>query len=121
MSESFAINRDHRDGVEIVQVVGSLDTVTALPFRTSCLEALSAATMGLVIDISEVDFVASSGIGTFMLINESGRKSGCKVVIIGASEAVLDVLCLMNLDQFLNLQVDLKSALSNLEKEPAAH
>jgi anti-sigma B factor antagonist len=110
MSESMTINSELNDGIAVVRVAGTLDTQTTLSFRSQCLDALSEATEGLIIDISGVNFVASSGLGTFLLVNETGRTAGCPVIIAGASESVMEVLAMMNLDQFLNLQADLESA-----------
>lgn len=112
MSETLILSDETRDGVIVLTAEGALDTVTAVAFRDRCLALLPRAEQGLVLDISAVPFVASSGLGTFLLVSETGRAAGKKVVVAGATRTVRDVLAMMNLVRFLHLQPDVETALA---------
>jgi len=106
---------DASNGIVTVTAVGILDAVTSADFRDECLKSLATADTGLIIDVEGVPFVASSGLGTFLLVTETGKRKQCPVVISGAAAPVREVLAMMNLVPFLNLQPDTAAANSFLK------
>ncbi|HPF35421.1 MAG TPA: STAS domain-containing protein [Candidatus Krumholzibacteria bacterium] len=114
MSDALSLRHDVRDGVTVLTVSGTLDAVTSTAFRERCLALLPDAAGGLVVDIAAVPFVASSGLGTFLLVSEKARTMGRPVVVSGANRNVRDVLAMMNLVRFLKLQPDVESALAEI-------
>jgi len=120
MSDALSMRESRHDGVTVLTVAGTLDAVTAAGFRDRCLALLESAEAGLVVDIAEVPFVASSGLGTFLLVSERARGLGRPVALAGAVRPVRDVLAMMNLERFLNLQPDAETALAALAAQPTA-
>jgi len=114
MSDALSLKHSDRNGVTVLSVSGTLDAVTSAPFRERCLELLDTAEGGLVVDIAQVPFVASSGLGTFLLVSEKARAAARPVVLAGANRNVRDVLAMMNLVRFLKLQPDVESALAEI-------
>jgi anti-sigma B factor antagonist len=55
----------------------------------------------VVVDLSETDFIDSSGLGALVSGLKSARQAGGDLRIAGAGEQVLTVLSLTNLDRIL--------------------
>lgn len=119
MSEMLKLEEERRDGAVVLTVNGSLDATNSAAFRDRCLALLPESGLGLILDVSGVPFVASSGLGTFLLVSETGRKQGRNVVIAGTTTTVREVLAMMNLVRFLDMQPDVSTALAGLLAEAA--
>ncbi|HEY0577674.1 MAG TPA: STAS domain-containing protein [Pseudonocardia sp.] len=70
-----------RPGLRIVQVKGELDILTA-PALLECLrlQLLMAPTM-LVLDLSEVEFLAAAGLSALLVARHTGERLGCDVLL----------------------------------------
>lgn len=79
------------DGVAFVIMRGRLDTVGA---NTIDLEfnAIADARRAIVVDLSEVDFLASLGIRALVLGARAVRNKGGKLVILSPNDGVRSVL-----------------------------
>lgn len=83
-----------------VAVGGVLDLATRAEFMAHTTEALQACRAGtLVLDLSAVSFVDSSGLGGLVAILDQGRAAGTRVVITDPSPRVARLLELTALDQ----------------------
>ena len=83
---------------------GSLDASAAQRLRESTLAASAAGHPRVVADLSDVDFLASTGIGTLLLLTESLKKEGQSFVVCNLSDAVAQVIGLLNLSDFLTIE-----------------
>ena len=104
-----------RNGIPLLKLEGRLDASGAQRLRGICQDLREAGEISVVIDLAEVEFVASSGLGTFLLLTEEFRESGGSVIFAAPSPAVLDVVALLNLDQFLHMEETLDAALGAVE------
>jgi len=55
----------------------------------------------LVIDLSEVVFIDSSGLGVMLRARKMAQREGCKLIFAGLRPAVRNVLHIARLEQFL--------------------
>jgi anti-anti-sigma factor len=67
----------------------------------------------VVIDLSRIDFIDSSGLGALVQLAKSCNDSGAKFLVVGNARVVQTVK-LVRLEQFLHLQPDLQTALGQL-------
>ncbi|MGV8969446.1 MAG: STAS domain-containing protein [Microbacteriaceae bacterium] len=89
------------DGATIVRPNGRLNMVTAGKMKEIVTEAIEAGTTRFIIDLSEVDFMDSSGLGALVSSLKSARQAGGDLRIASATDQVKMVLTLTNLDRVL--------------------
>jgi anti-anti-sigma factor len=100
MAEPFEINIDRtRAAATIVRVRGRIDGRSAPELMKSGLDAHESG-RPLVLNLAEVTFLSSAGIGVLMVLAEKFREDG-GLRLAPVSEPVRAVLGLLNLDQFL--------------------
>lgn len=96
--------------VQIVECSGRLTMVTARSLREAVEEALTAGPPRLVVDLAQVGFVDSSGLGALISALKRARQSGGDLRIAGVTEQVRTVLTLTNLDRVLRPYADVTEA-----------
>ncbi len=101
MMESFEIvGETLADGTRVLRPAGRLDAHNATILMQRC-KAEAPDDGRLVLNLSAVPFIASSGIGALLALMEEMQQRGGGLRVAEASPAVDSVLRLLNLDQFL--------------------
>jgi anti-anti-sigma factor len=67
----------------------------------------------VVVDLSRIDFIDSSGLGALVQLAKQCRESGDEFQVVGNARVVQTVK-LVRLEEFLHLQPDLTTALGHL-------
>jgi anti-sigma B factor antagonist len=93
---------DDEDGVRIVRLVGPLDVSQALALRELLGDEISAAARVLV-DLSEVPLIDSSGIGVMVSAHRRADGAGAAFALAGAGPTVARVFSLTRTDRLLRL------------------
>jgi anti-sigma B factor antagonist len=101
--------------VPILSLEGRLDASGAQRLRELASEIRNEGHANLIVNLAKVEFVASSGFGTFLLLTEEFKENGGRIIFAASSPAVLEVVSLLNLDQFLNIEDSVESALAFVE------
>lgn len=116
MSDDFQITSlPARDGVVLLRISGRVDTKNASEMLQQC----TAARRGghhLIINLSGVAFIASSGIGALLALTEQFREGPGRIRFAALSPSVAAVIQLLNLDQFLSIDANEEQSLLALEK-----
>ncbi len=109
MPQAFAVRVEQLERTVVVTPSGELDLSTE-PVLRSVIEGLGAYD-ALVLDLSELGFVDSTGLS--LAIREHLRASleGFRLVLVHGPEDVQRVFALTGLDSFLPFAPDLRSAL----------
>ena len=103
MADKLKIEVSHGRGRAVVlRVRGRIDGRSAPELMQRGL-AEQAPNRDLILNLSEVDFVSSAGVGAIMVLAETASRQGGSLRLSPASEAVLSVLGILNLDQFLQI------------------
>jgi stage II sporulation protein AA (anti-sigma F factor antagonist) len=89
-------------GVTVLRVQGRLDAHAASTLMEHCNRVREAG-QHLVLNLSGVPFIASSGIGALLALFEEFRQGSQTVRLAEVSPAVESVVRLLNLDQFLEM------------------
>ena len=90
-------------GRGVVQVRGEVDMRTAPGLRDRLLDAAQALSGELLIDLSGVDYIDSSGVGTMVYVKREVERAGGRVVLIGLSPRVRGVFEMTRLDTFFKI------------------
>ncbi len=103
MSEPFEITRAASPGsTEVLRLKGRLDARSTLRLLESC-SSIREAGKHVVLNLSEVTFLSSNGIGTLLALTEEFQDQSLTLRIAAASTAVRHAIELLNLHRFLNL------------------
>lgn len=94
---------DHTDGSARLRVVGVLDVLTTRDLRPKLDELVARRTERLVIDLSELTHLDSSGVGVLISTFKRLRAAGRELVVIGARDQPLAVLKALRLDRLFGL------------------
>ncbi len=114
MPDSFIIEReDPTTRAVILRIKGTLDAKNSPVLTRACAQVAEEG-RHLVLCLSEVDFIASSGVGALLAIAEDFQESKLEVRFAQLSTAVSSVIELLNLDQFLKIIPTPDEALTDL-------
>lgn len=112
MSELFEVSWK-TDGVPVpvLELRGRLDAAGAKKMHETALDSLkNRGNLNLVVDLAGVEFVASTGLATFLLMTEEYFEAEGKIVFVNATPTVMQVISLLNIDQFLKLETSEEDA-----------
>lgn len=98
------------EGRSLLKVSGRLDVRSAAMLSEACAHALRPGHV-LVLNLQQVDFLSSSGIGALLALNEDVRGAGATLRLSSLSPVVRTAIELLNLDQHLELRADDDDAL----------
>ncbi|MEU5274816.1 STAS domain-containing protein [Streptomyces asoensis] len=98
-------------GVRVVSVRGEIDHDGKDVLRQALLSADGAAPARLVVDLSGVSFMDSSGINVFVAAHQAATGTEGWVRIAGAQESVLRILELVGVNAIITCHPTLEQAL----------
>lgn len=105
---------DGDGGVATMRLEGRLDLVSAAGLRATVDDAVAAGHPRLVVDLSGVTFVDSSGLGALVAGLKRARQAGGELRIAAAGEQVVTVLTLTRLVRVLRPYATVDEALVGL-------
>lgn len=88
---------------------GVLDAVSAAEVKRDALRRIDG-TCDVVIDLSDVEFIDSVGLGVLVGLFKTIRTQGCRANFIGVRPGVRRVLEIIRLDEIFEVHPDLESA-----------
>jgi anti-sigma B factor antagonist len=100
MAVDLAIIEDTPQGWTHVRLRGDLDIATAPDLRERLLDILDRLTpSGLILDLSMLDFIDSSGTAVLVRTERRARLLGCMLVLVAPRAQVARVFQICGLDQ----------------------
>lgn len=102
--------RTESSGVVVVKPAGRLNMVAAPTLRKELHAIVEAGQTRVVVDLSEVDFIDSSGLGALISGLKVARQAGGDLRIAAPTRQVTTVLELTNLNRVLRAHPDAGSA-----------
>lgn len=114
MSQDLELQEVESSGpTAVLRVKGRLDVKTS-PLLLQRVSEIQARGQNLVLNLAEVSFIGSSGIGALLVLVEQFSEQAGMVRLASPSPAVMSVIQLLNLDRFLAIDPTEDKALSNL-------
>ena len=92
---------------------GQLDAYSDKQFGDFIADQSKGIDLPVIIDLSRIDFIDSSGLGALVQLAKQCNDSKTKFLVVGNARVVQTVK-LVRLEKFLHLQPDLKTALGQL-------
>lgn len=99
------------DGVAVLALDGRLNLVAAPQLTAYVATAVESGTSRVVVDLSAITFVDSSGLGALVAGLKRARQAGGDLRIAGPGEQVRTVLGLTSLDRVLKPHETVEDAL----------
>jgi anti-sigma B factor antagonist len=100
------------DGIAVVEVAGEVDVYTAPTLRQHLRDATSAGALRIVVDMTEVQFLDSTGLGVLVGAMGRIRELDGTLRLVVASDHILKVLRITGLDGLIPVDPDLDAALA---------
>ena len=104
----------HGPRVAVAHVKGRLDLMSAPDVRARLTGIVTAGQDRVVVDLAEVPFIDSSGLGALISVLKSARQAGGDLRIASPDEQPLTVLKLTTLDRVLKPYTTVEEALTGL-------
>ncbi|HXX16255.1 MAG TPA: STAS domain-containing protein [Candidatus Eremiobacteraceae bacterium] len=99
-AHELALETHHTEGETTVVCVGKIISNTT-PLLVSTVQPLIPGTKRLVLDLTNVSYVDSSGIGALVRLWVSTKKADCEFRVINLNERIKDLLRISNLSKIL--------------------
>jgi anti-sigma B factor antagonist len=104
------------DDVYVVRVAGEVDMSHEKELRGELREAAAADSKGIVVDLTECEFIDSTGVRALLLSSqaqhsERGRE---RLAVAASSEQILRILSVMGIDQVIPIQPTVEEAAAEL-------
>ncbi len=97
----------------MLNFTGQLDAYSEKQFTTFINEVLSSNQLSVVIDLSNIDFIDSSGLGAMVQVAKKCAESKRAFSVVG-NPRVVQTIKLVRLEEFLHLAPDFNTAISKL-------
>ena len=92
---------------------GQLDAYSDKQFTEFIQKEVAGLKLPLVIDLSKIDFIDSSGLGALVQLAKECNQNKLQFLVVGNAR-VMQTVKLVRLEEFLHLQPDLPTALDQL-------
>ena len=116
---SLDVTTEARDGITLVVLSGELDIYTVSTFRTD-LETVDPATSSLVLDLSDVTLLDSSGLGALVSLLNRARAGDGQLGLICPQRRIRRVFEITGLRKAFVFGDDLDAVVAGLAQGPEA-
>jgi anti-sigma B factor antagonist len=116
-AQGFETRESQRDWLVVLSVDGEVDMVTAPNLGRAICEALERSATALVIDLTEVTFLASVGMSVLVAAQEAADAMAVRFAVVADGVATRRPIRLLGLDAVLALHPTLEDALRALRRE----
>lgn len=108
----LSISRASHGDRTVVHLGGEIDVYTAPLVREKLDDQLREGRTDLVVDLTDVTFLDSTGLGVLVGRLKRVRTLGGSLRLVGSEERVLKVFAITGLDKVFEIHADLDSALA---------
>lgn len=109
--ELEVIERDEQ-GRSVISVSGEVDLLTAPVLRERMTASVESADGGMVLDLSGVTFLDSSGLGVILGAHRRLRERDRSLQLVATAPAVIKILTLTGLDKVFDVHDSVDDALA---------
>lgn len=112
MSQNLHVRVEDRDGAAVVVPVGEIDLSCSPDLRVALQQALLTNPTALLVDMTGVPSIDSSGVATFIEAMRETQSRKISLVLCALVPRVLAVFEIARLDRVFSIQADLDTALA---------
>jgi len=115
LTVSLRGTRETRDNCQLLRLAGLLDAFSEPTFRKVLDKCVEEGPFNIILDLSQIDFIDSSGIGALVQIAKKIQNSGGSLQLI-TNPRVMQTVKMVRLEQFFKLQPSVEAALENVKR-----
>ena len=108
------ISEDRKADAVILALSGKLDATTAKTFEDRILGVINSGTQRLVVDLSQLDYVSSSGLRVFILAAKRLQTVDGKIVLCSLKDHVRQVFDLAGFSSMLSIYASRDEAMKSI-------
>ncbi len=108
------IVKENTNGIAVLEIEGEVDMMSAPEVRDKLLPLFHDSMRGVIVDLSGVSYMDSSGIATMIEGLQWSTREGKRFIVSGLSEQVMDVFVLTNLKEVFEFASDTQSAFKEI-------
>ena len=112
----FKINSREKGNVGIIMVEGDIDMFTSPGLRDRLVPMFSKGLNGIIVNLSGVSFMDSSGIATLVEGLQWSKKEDKAFILTGLGENVMNALSLTKLEKVFTIEEDTDTAFASLSE-----
>lgn len=101
----FAVTTDTSERSTVLALRGELDVATAPALESALRAAFGASPTSMVVDLSDLSFLDSTGIRVLATAARRAESDGCSIVLMAPTQQVLRVLRLTGVDRLIEIAV----------------
>lgn len=109
-SDGLKIETSAVESGQIVRVDGEVDLRTSPQLRSLLLQLIEGRPARLIIDLAQVGYMDSSGVGTMVEAKRLVERKGGRVVLANLQPRVRSVFEITQLDQFFTIAASVEEA-----------
>jgi anti-sigma B factor antagonist len=102
-SRTLKIETTLVEGGSVVRVRGTVDLRKSPQLRELLLDAVRRSAGTVQIDLSHVDYMDSSGVGTLVYVKREAERTGRRIVLVGLKPRVRSIFEITHLDRFFTI------------------
>jgi anti-sigma B factor antagonist len=107
---NLEVRAEREPHVTILHLSGEVDLRTSPQLRGTLLGVIDEKPGRIILDLSGVSYVDSSGVGTIVELKRRAMRHKSKVVLVGLQERVRSVLEITRLDKFFDITSSIDEA-----------
>ena len=104
------VSATQEQGVTIVHLSGEIDLHTSPQLRDRLLNLIDRKPQRIILDLSGVGYVDSSGVGTIVELKRRAMRTDSKVVLVGLQARVRSLFEITRLDKFFTITDNIDEA-----------
>lgn len=117
MTVSLRGTRDVKENYQLFRLAGLLDAFSEPNFRKAIVGFIQEnAPKNIILDLSQIDFLDSSGLGALVQIAKEAQNNNGSLQIV-PNPRVTQTVKLVRLEKFLSLQSSVEAALENIKNK----
>jgi anti-sigma B factor antagonist len=121
MTHFATVRTDSHSGVPVVVVGGELDSTTARPVRMHLDAELDRRPHGLVVDLSELSFIGSTGLQVLIETVLRAREQHTALAVSASRRAVLRPMAITQVDRQVTVHDTVDAAVAAVLRVQTSH
>ncbi len=108
------------EGIPVIELSGELDSYTCSLFRDAVKEVIEQGNPNVVVNMSNVEYIDSSGLGTLVGGLKRASEKGGRIAVVSSENQICKVLEITGLEKVFPIFKDEADAASSFSTEPAS-
>jgi len=100
----------------VIKIPTRLDASNSQPFKEKMSELVDKGYVNLIIDLTQTNFIDSSGLGALVGKISTCRKNNGDIRLISPTQRVVEILQITNLDKILKIYKSIDDAMKVIEE-----